>query len=101
MGLSETLYRIGYGKRGSSNIRNVFEVTYKKLFGDYVIVNDYMSKGGDSGGPLHSFVNGELKVIGIHCGRMVDDDKKPIGESYLLLLSENIQDWIAQTLSDA
>lgn len=101
IGSSDTLYRVGFGKRGSSNIRNVFQVSYKRVFGDYLVVNDTNGMGGDSGGPLYSHVNGALKVIGIHCGRMVDDYGNPMGESYLQLLTPAIQDWINQALGDA
>lgn len=101
IGLSQSLYRIGFGKRGSSNIRNVFQVNYKRLYGDYIVVSDTHGMGGDSGGPLYSYINGELKVIGVHCGRMLDEQGNSIAESYLQLLTTRIQDWINLSLNDA
>lgn len=101
IGQSNSLYRIGFGKRGSSNIRNVFQVHYNRLYGDYIVVNDLHGMGGDSGGPLYSYINGELKVIGVHCGRMLDELGKPIGESYLQLLTSPVQDWVKNSLNDA
>ena len=94
IGQSNSLYRIGFGKRGSSNIRNVFQVSYKRLYGDYIVVSDLHGMGGDSGGPLYSYIHGELKVIGVHCGRMLDQQGNSIAESYLQLLTRRIQNWI-------
>lgn len=101
IGQSDALYRVGFGKRGTSNIRNVFQVSYKRVFGDYIVVDDPHGMGGDSGGPLYSHVDGELKVIGIHCGRMLDNSGSVINESYLQLLTAELQEWINATLSDA
>lgn len=98
---TETLYRVGFGKRPNGNRRNVFQVEFKDFFDEYMTVFDDSGMGGDSGGPVFTIKNGDVELIGVHCGRMVDASGNFENISYLQLLTTRIQDWINLSLNDA
>lgn len=98
---TETLYRIGFGKRANSNKRNVFQMQFKDFFGEYMTAFDNSGMGGDSGGPVFTIKNEKLELIGVHCGRMLGADGKLENISYLQLLTTRIQDWINLYIYDA
>lgn len=98
---SETLYRVGFGRRPNGNKRNVFQMSFDGFFDDYMTAIDDSGMGGDSGGPVFTYNNGKLEVVGVHCGRMVDEHGNLKNISYLQLLTPQIQQWINNILSDA
>jgi V8-like Glu-specific endopeptidase len=98
---SSSLYRVGFGKRPNGNKRNVFEMSFDGYYGDYMTTIDQFGMGGDSGGPVFTFNKNELKVIGVHCGRMLDNQGNLKNISYLQLLTPKIQLWLKSILSDA
>lgn len=98
---SETIYRVGFGKRPNGNKRNVFQIQFKSFFGEYMTAYDNSGMGGDSGGPVFTIKNGQLELIGIHCGRMVDSFGNLENISYLQLLTSRIQNWLNLSINDA
>ena len=72
-------------------------MSFKDFFGDYMTAFDDSGMGGDSGGPVYTYQNGRLEIIGIHCGRMVDSFGNLQNISYMQLLTSRIQKWINLT----
>jgi V8-like Glu-specific endopeptidase len=90
----DKLIRVGYGKRGNGNIRNIFNMSYDRPERDYAVANDTNGMGGDSGGPVFSLVDGVLSLVGIHCGRLTDNNGELLPLSYFQVIDQEMMKWI-------
>ena len=95
----EVLQRIGFGEREKQNRRTwILENFRRRTTGKhYLTSEDKYGYPGDSGGPVYRTRDHRAELVGIHVGRMVDDDGKPLDESNTLMLTPELLSWVERT----
>lgn len=91
--LNGKILRLGFGARGSSNIRTLVTPELKNVRNHEKILelNDMYSYSGDSGGPIFLQNNGQMYLIAIHSTLSFGPEGK---HSFNPLLSSH-REWIA------
>lgn len=93
MNLSGKIMRLGYGARGTENIRTMVTPELRNIrpMEKILELNDMFSYSGDSGGPIFMQNNGQMYLVAIHSTLSFGPDGK---HSFNPLLSSH-REWIA------
>jgi len=90
--------RIGFGLRAGVN-RRTWQTSFpENLLGTSLRVKDEFGVVGDSGGPVYQRQIGELKLVGVHTGRQLDDGGTMLDISYVQLLTDEIWHWVLENI---
>ena len=86
--------RIGFGLREGSNKRTHIVSYFEEAFDGFLKLVDHHGMPGDSGGPVYQRRFDKLVLIGIHTGRALDSNGKPVNSSFVQLIDQNMKHWI-------